>query len=162
MDAKNALPNVYEFNKLMNRKEYDKIVEQLKCKISYQTVARNENWPQVDEKVKKFEMDKDYYKAYHEMENGEWKRLGAKVKTEANLRAFYNGLRRGSNNLEMIQNPKIKFIESFFTKENKKRIVVYSNYIVYGLMIFLFYEFPWIYIKNTCHRYQTIGKETQR
>jgi hypothetical protein len=88
----------------------------------------------VDEKVKKFEMDKDYYKAYHEMENGEWKRLGAKVKTEANLRAFYNGLRRGSNNLEMIQNPKIKFIESFFTKENKKRIVVYSNYIVYGLI----------------------------
>ena len=122
---KYIMTDEYEFNKFF------------KCKISYVKGIRNSDYPESEEHMVEFEMDKKYYKAYRDVEQGQETALCTSLfGCGSNLQAFYNGIRRAANNIESEKGPKINWIVNKIQEENKRnkrnKTLIYSSFLEAG------------------------------
>jgi len=112
--------SVQTFNKI----SYE---DYFKCKVSfYETSAthRKENYPSVVDKDVFIKMTPSYYKLYQRIEEH----------GGPDERAFYNGVRKGSNALENDDSPKINWVMSHISKSKKEdKYVIFSHFIGAGL-----------------------------
>lgn len=108
-----------------------------RCKISYVKGGNNEDYPEFEEHMVEFEMDKKYYSRYRDVEKGQETALCRSLfGCGNNLQAFYNGIRRAANNIESENGPKINWIINKILDENKKnkknKTLIYSSFIEAG------------------------------
>ena len=108
-----------------------------KCKISYYKSDVSEHYPSSEEHEVNFDMTKDYYKKYRNIEKTEGGNLSAALfGIGTNLQAFFNGIRRAANNLESENGPKINWIVDKIIAENKRnkrnKTLVYSSFLDAG------------------------------
>lgn len=108
-----------------------------RCKISYLKSVRNEDYPESEEHMVEFEMDKKYYSAYRTIEQGQESALCTSLfGCGSNLQAFYNGIRRAANNIESENGPKINWIINKIQTENKRnkknKTLIYSSFLDAG------------------------------
>lgn len=103
-----------------------------KCKISFYLNERRTNFPERREHYKTFVMSKGYYKRYRQIETEQLKNLTQFFPGATNLQAFYNGVRRGANNLESEHGPKINWIVNKIRRNPGRRILLYSSFLNAG------------------------------
>ena len=108
-----------------------------KCKVSIVESVRTEDYPESEEHMVEFVMDKKYYKAYRDIEKGQETSLCRSLfGCGRNLQAFYNGIRRAANNIESENGPKINWIIDYIQKTNKKnkrnKTLIYSSFLNAG------------------------------
>lgn len=133
-------PNLDEKNlkiKKGNKKWQNQLVRMLYHKVSYFKNEDTENYPTVSYYDKNFYMSKEYYKAYSKIEEGQADLYKIYMNT-SNLKIFYNGIRRAVNYIdEEIPTEKIEWAIDFVREsiENKKKTLLYSNWIHSGLKI---------------------------
>jgi len=101
------------------------------CKVSfYETSSthRKENYPRVVDKDVFIKMTPSYYKLYRRIEDH----------GSPDERAFYNGVRKGSNALEKEESPKINWVMSHLSKsEEDDKYVIFSHFIGAGLNLLM-------------------------
>lgn len=109
------------------------------CKISY-FECDNEGYPEEREHIEEFTMSQSYYKKYYDIEKKFESDLSKKLFGEGkNLKVFFNGIRRASNNLEAENGPKINWIVDKIVSENKKnprnKTLIYSAFLEAGVKL---------------------------
>ena len=116
--------SVEKFNKISHE-------EYFKCKVSfYETSSahRKANYPSVVDKDVFITMTPSYYKRYIRIEQH----------GEPNERAFYNGVRKGSNSLEIENSPKINWVMEHLSKsKDEDKYVIFSHFIGSGLSLLM-------------------------
>ena len=122
----------YYFNRYIkgNRSSYDRL---FKCKFSYFKCDRKEDYPSFDEHYVDIVMDQNYYRLYRDLELNERDKIDLSLFTsnsDSDLQVFFNGLRRGVNNLDEDNSQKVKWVIDK-VKEGKKTLI-YSNFLNAG------------------------------
>lgn len=128
------IDNINNLGSVIRQKEImDKF---FKCKISYFLNEDKSNYPYVSEEIVKFEMSKDYYKAYFRIQTGITENIPDFLSNTNNLTVFFNGIRRAVNRLNE-PSEKIKWIANTIVDNinNKRKILIYSNWIEGGIKI---------------------------
>lgn len=109
----------------------------------------NEYYPKVTEINMFFKMDKRYLELYENVESDNlhiFEAKGLDIFTNKNLKIFYNGIRRATNNLEGIDGPKIKYIteivkRGYDTVNDKhkynNRFIIFSHWLDAGVKLVL-------------------------
>lgn len=115
----------------------DAFEEYFKCKISYYNADHTDGYPKQEDHNVEFEMTQSFYKKYHQIEKGFQDKLTKKLFGEdKNLKAFFNGVRRSSNNIESENGPKVNWIIDKIQKENKKnkrnKTLIFSSFLDAG------------------------------
>jgi superfamily II DNA or RNA helicase len=116
--------SVEKFNKISHE-------EYFKCKVSFyetSSTQRKANYPSVVDKDVFITMTPSYYKRYIRIEQH----------GEPNERAFYNGVRKGSNSLEIENSPKINWVMEHLSKsKDEDKYVIFSHFIGSGLSLLM-------------------------
>lgn len=89
----------------------------------------NPNYPKVYVSWKKIDMTRDYYNKYDKIERNVTSGLPKQFRTNRDLSAFFNGLRRASNHIAKLS-PKLKEVIRL-TKElvcRKRKVVIYDAF----------------------------------
>ena len=128
--------SIHHFNNhiLPNENELKKY---LKCKISYFKCDKKVDYPSMDEHYVDLTMDSSFYKKYLNLERNELQKLNLSLfgANPKNLQVFFNGIRRGVNNLESEYGPKIdKVMEKV---KASKKILIYSSFLDSGINLII-------------------------
>lgn len=150
-----------KFNNAVMNASVDQIKEMFNCNVSFYIPSvseKQQDYPRVNIKTHYFQMSPEYYEQYIDVENNSLAQLKAqninafgKYATTEKLDAFYNGVRRASNDLLGDQGPKFNLIKELFLKRQPQdKFVIYSNFLTAGVQ--LLYSL----LKEMGLRYQTI------
>ena len=123
------------------RSEFDRILldgSQLRAYLGnktsfYSRDAIDPNYPRTHQKEIFLTMDDEFYKAYHKIEQGEFKEMAASqlIKTE-DVFAFLSGVRRAMNVAVMDNSPKIEWVTELIKKgydgKTPGKTLIYSTW----------------------------------
>lgn len=128
-----------DFEKLI--KDPDDLYSLFACKTSFYTPQEKEYkefYPKMKSHDVFLPMTKKYYKNYLEVEDESGKDYILELLGEGNLKVFYNGVRRASNNLEEENSPKINWIMSKIEEsDSKDKFVIFSHFLAAGMKLIM-------------------------
>lgn len=107
------------------------------CRFSFfkpDDSSRKSDYPRVKYHDEFISMDPKYYKKYLDIELDV---DSSNLFGGANLKAFYNGVRRASNALDKEQSPKVNWILNMVEKHKKSKFVVFSHFLESGLNLLM-------------------------
>ena len=127
-------PSMFDRVIMMDDTEFERY---FKCKISLFKRDVSEFYPSFEEHEIEFVMSSDYYKKYRDIEKQQESSFCSSLfGKDCNLQAFFNGVRRAANNLELEHGPKINWIIDKIINENKKnkrnKTLIYSSFLDAG------------------------------
>ena len=127
-------PSMFDRVIMMDDTEFERY---FKCKISLFKRDVSEFYPSFEEHEIEFVMSSDYYKKYRDIEKQQENSFCSSLfGKDCNLQAFFNGVRRAANNLELEHGPKINWIIDKIINENKKnkrnKTLIYSSFLDAG------------------------------
>ncbi len=104
--------------------------------FSPSNVERQRDYPGIRFFDKFIEMDKKFLKDYKKIESQEFSDRLIRLFGEKDWKAFYNGVRRAVNSLEMSNSPKVKFVTRIIeSAEGSRKFLVYSHFKKSGLAL---------------------------
>jgi superfamily II DNA or RNA helicase len=128
------------FQKILDNK--DMFYSRFACKMSFYSPEEEEYKKYYPKQINHdifLPMSKKYYKSYLSVEKNEDKDFIISLYGEKDLRKFYNGVRRASNNLEESDSPKINWIISKIqdneSGETNNKFVVFSHFLAAGMKL---------------------------
>lgn len=126
----------------------ERLEADLKCLFSFYDRGDElaDDYPKKDENVLFLEMSPSFYDKYLQVEENQIDEYLSKVfgdvyglaDESANLKAFFNGVRRATNNLEEENSPKVNWIvEQVSKKPQKYKFVIFSHFLNAGLQLLM-------------------------
>ncbi len=106
-----------------------------KCLVSYYRCPKSEHYPSSTHHDVKLKMSPEFFRLYRQVETNQIKNheikdiFGENVK---DLTAFFNGIRRATNNLENVESPKVAWALDHI-QQTKRQTLVYSFFREAGL-----------------------------
>ncbi len=127
-------PNAFDRYIMTDDKAFEKY---FKCKISMLDFKKDESYPSSEDHKIEFVMSENYYAKYKDVEEEISNDFNTPLFGGSNnLSVFFNGIRRGANNLEEENGPKINWTINKIIEENKKnkrnKTLVYSSFLDAG------------------------------
>lgn len=132
----------------MTEKRFEEIVEdpalfkkEFKCVFSFYTTRSQEvmdEYPEARTHVVPMRMTSKFLRAYEEIERAEEDAAQAMF-GDANVKVFYNGVRRAVNSIEQEYSPKVDFVVKKISEKLKKnpanKAVVFSHFLEAGMKL---------------------------
>jgi SNF2 family DNA or RNA helicase len=158
-----ALINIVDGDNLLNKRNFKKILKDpdefydyFSGKISIFSPDESEikkYYPKSENHDIFITMPKEYEKKYNEVESREMNSFIVQLFGITNLEVFYNGVRRGSNNLEE-NSPKIRWIvDKIKQSRDKDKFVIFSHFLNAGSRLLMRQldkkNIPYAYIDGT-------------
>jgi SNF2 family DNA or RNA helicase len=128
------------YNKMLE--DEDDFKKYFGCKISMFSPDEEEYkkyYPKYKNNEVFLEMSPNFYKLYTDLEQADGGSFISQLFEEGtNLQVFYNGVRRGSNNLEEESSPKVNWImNKIRDSEDNDKFVIFSHFLEAGLRLLM-------------------------
>lgn len=134
--AVNIAKQMYNYLKLIEGRHFnakrsiDDVYKDVKCYVSYYKKNEDdEDYPKKMVHIRRFDMPKRYLEQYNELEM----EIKEEMSDKFHLKPFLTGLRRASNRIDGIDNPKVQYLLAQIMDKPNLPTVIYSSWRAAGV-----------------------------